>query len=1573
MVMQVNASAIPVPLNITGGAPTSVTVATTPAHGAAAATGTTITYTPNAGYAGADSFTYTATNSSGTSAPALVSVVAGGMPSMRFVTANRVAVASAASYYGTATTHTNSLYNAAAGPNAFPTAPPEIVETARALKNNPDTIFEFVRNQIQTEFAYGERKGAVGALIDKSGTAFDQNVLFVKLVTQAGYPARYQIGRVTVQAADFATWTGVSDLGAACRMLASGGIAATFTTAAPANCNTSGAFTSVLMMHIWSQVQIGGTWYSYDPSFKAYAGPAPVNLISASGLVAGAAATAAASGMDSGTSGGASYIHNVGQSSLTSYLNARGSQLLNWLKANAPALDTDQVAGVTKIQPAYAPSGGWRYSTPPGLNGGATNQYSTGTSVIVTACAAPQTTATYNCDIPDQYRTQLQVSMTVAAYNALNWTFFVDDIDGRRVAIGTNFNDTGSVTGGSINPATTIDNFGNQIPNNYTFGQVSLMVDDATVQNWSCRISFYTTPSCLGAQSPGQITLTATHPYAASATTKATFADETVVKALTATGAPVTIVAGWGMISQARLGKWSNEVAYDTSLPNRGTPPWQCGDTGTYCFTPYPQSSGDLTRQKLAASWLSQMTRMMTLQTTIAGATVDHQHSIGVIDWQHTINAYIWPPPSGTNIGGPDYWGVTDEYTDLNIDTVASVTSKSNSATAVAALSRSIALSAATLEGSVLEQMEDLPDTASTASRFAWGNYPGADNTTADPEDPCWNSISNPINNPRRFFDYTPTSAPTRFSLYQYEGSTSGCGATPLGYQGSYAPGFAGSAETAIGSYIASGFKVTASAETLLGPGARFGTCSGTGGATLCQPSHQRGAAVVATQFNGSGNVLQVAHVLSNWFGISKGGGGKQPESFAQYDPAKAADALKDRFVDHSVALGVDLKSGTAGYSTPTLISEGTGSAPYKLDYALTYKAAPTGCNPYGPCTGPIQGGWNQNWDMRFSNSGSGAEAMGASSPFAAAGSLSAFLVMQDIFSQSTLSNLNQDVFAALTADWWRQQMLANTATLNRGFSGEQFVRLVDGSWLPPVGSPGVLTQTGARVRVRENVCHQHGGGYSATTARRWDISGVTFSLKNAGGDVLGFNNWSWDYDLINDDKCAKAEGYEPTTWTWPQGVSLNFTYGTQIGGVTTDYTTGVTAISSSLGRSMTFTSGLGGPNGATATANGVTVGQQASTQSQIADAVAAPSGGASGKFWSFNYTPNITRAAGQRPVPYQQLSQVFNPISSTLPALQYSYDTRGLVETALDANGLQLPANAGLAPYTWYLALGGRGERDDPNGGAYTVYYDTDGNEVRNIDEIGREVDSTWDGRHRVLTRLFPEGDQEQFGYDANDNVTTLTKVAKPGSGLANIVIQAAYEPTWNHLASIIDPMLNETDFTYYPNTSLCGTTGATPSLMCLAQRPAVGGTRPTFSYQYNAIGLPTKSVDPTGVTTTHGYDSLGNLTSTTEGAAAVGSNPALNLTTNFTPDSWGNVVQVSDPLSHVSNQTFDLDRRVLLSISPDPGTGARPGTLTSYDPNGRAYQLDKGTTNAAGTTFTPAETTTFRFAFRLTDVPPA
>jgi len=69
-----NSTGNQVPLNITGGTPTSVAVSTAASHGSAVASGASISYTPNTNYGGSDSFQYTATNAGGTSAPATVTV-----------------------------------------------------------------------------------------------------------------------------------------------------------------------------------------------------------------------------------------------------------------------------------------------------------------------------------------------------------------------------------------------------------------------------------------------------------------------------------------------------------------------------------------------------------------------------------------------------------------------------------------------------------------------------------------------------------------------------------------------------------------------------------------------------------------------------------------------------------------------------------------------------------------------------------------------------------------------------------------------------------------------------------------------------------------------------------------------------------------------------------------------------------------------------------------------------------------------------------------------------------------------------------------------------------------------------------------------------------------------------------------------------------------------------------------------------------------------------------------------------------------------------------------------------------
>ncbi|HYC98531.1 RHS repeat-associated core domain-containing protein [Brevundimonas sp.] len=1396
------------------------------------------------------------------------------LPSMRFERGDLVSPTAAQTFYGTGTTRSSSF----TGVSGFEGRPPEIVEQARALNADPDQIFEYVRNHIEVEFAFGLRKGALGALIDKSGTPFDQNALFVELVRQAGYTARYRVGKATLTGANFATWTGVSDIQAACRMLAFGAIPATFNGAAstPADCAISGAFNTVTFTHVWSEVQIGGVWYTFDPSYKVHAIAPQRNLPAGSGLTPGAALSQAVAGSSSGSQSGAAYVQALNDTQLDAYLTARSSQLTTDLETNAPAADMREVVGGPEITAVYEPAGGFRAVTTP---------YPATPDILITT------------DIPDQYRTRLTVG-AVTGFGSFSRQLFIDEVYGRRLEFDSNF-DAASIVS----------------PDDYFSPELRLELDDVTLERVA-PTGCVNPPLGTGCVLPAftfTYTLGVNHPYAA---TSGNYVDETQTGSLTGM-VPVAILHGWGQVSDRLGANWGRERDEDKALPNRVAGSYFC-DPEWLCQSEFETPSGDMARQQLGASWLAQASRMMALQGEIGASEVQHHHSLGLVAWLYRPVTYD-PTPG---YPGPVDFGITDQYLSINVSSSLSVSSRVNDAPRERAVSRSIALAASTLEGSVVEQAQDLPDGASVAARFAWGNRP-------DNEDPCYGTL-----NRRRFYDFTGTAESARPGLILVEGTTNdSCNAMPLVEPGDRTA-VRGAFQGALKSYLDLGFSVSASAEALLGPGGRVGSIETPSrcGVTTCQTaeyaaSAQRGGALVATRRNATGDVLEVAHIVTNAFGATKGGGGSQPErSATTYDPRRAADVLKDRFIDRSSALGVNLSSGAIGYSSPTLLSVGAGdAAPHRLDFGVSFQAAPDGCSPqFGPCSGPVQGGWNHNWAISFSLSGSGLEAMGRTSPLAATDALVAFMAMQDTFAQTGSSDLQRDVSAALVADWWRRRMVGNVATINRGFQAQQYIRQSDNSWLPPVNAPGELTQTGLRAKVRD-VCSPpiDGAVLSISTSRRWDAANVSFGLRNAGGDVLSFAPWNYTYST---DGCAKLYGFGITQWTWPSGVSLTFNDGSP--GAT------VSKVTSSLGRSMAVTS------------TGAVSGGRTASQS---DGVVID---ASGAAWRHTYTGPVARSAQQRPRPFPSLFEVYEPVEPTKPSLRYVYDALGRVREASDATALQWGTRGA---HQFFIGDGARGQRLDPAGGRFTVYYDTDGDAVRFLDELGRETGSAYDGRHRVVSRTYPEGDRDLFAYDRRDNVTSLTRQAKPGAGLADLVMEAAWNPTWNRPDWIEDALNQRTDFFYYAS-------GFGAGQVSEVRQPAIGGVRPTWLYAYGSVGLPTTETDPTGRTTTHGYDGAGNRTITMIGAAAVGG-PALNLPTTFTPDIWGNVTATTDPGGAVTVIEYDAMRRSTSQRSHQGGTSSvvLARSERQYDGLGRVIR-ERGASalTAAGEASAWAETFT-------------
>ncbi len=81
---------------------------------------------------------------------------------------------------------------------ASPEAPisPEIAALAQSLNWNSVSIYEYVKNNVDTEWYWGCMKGAVETLYQKSGNDCDQATLLTALLRASGFPTRYVRGTV---------------------------------------------------------------------------------------------------------------------------------------------------------------------------------------------------------------------------------------------------------------------------------------------------------------------------------------------------------------------------------------------------------------------------------------------------------------------------------------------------------------------------------------------------------------------------------------------------------------------------------------------------------------------------------------------------------------------------------------------------------------------------------------------------------------------------------------------------------------------------------------------------------------------------------------------------------------------------------------------------------------------------------------------------------------------------------------------------------------------------------------------------------------------------------------------------------------------------------------------------------------------------------------------------------------------------------------------------------------------------------------------------------------------------------
>lgn len=1325
-------------------------------------------------------------------------------PGVTFGEAPLMTPTQAANYYaGEPSTVT---YNWAA------TRPPEIVETARSLNNDPDQIFAFVRNNIRIIPIYGMQKGALGALTDRSGTAFDQAHLMVELLRAAGFSsARYVLGEVTLTGDQVQDWLGTKSRPVVAKLLANGAI--------PAELTGDPVITGAVIGHVWVQVEVAGTTRTYDAAFKASERFAGIDAKADSGLNTTSFVTTALGTATVSSESGVSYVKSVNVTGAESALATAGSALLGQLKTTHKEKADEEIVGGSRIVFADNPA-----ATP------------------TTGVLTPR--LTFTGGMPDRFRTKLSVAAADCSAS-----FFVDEIYARRLTLHR------------------------QIA---LYTPVSGIYLDGTLVGATCG-------SGGGIQNLA-VTVGVQHPYAALS---GAYMDTTAVKIADWT-TDIVIVHGWGDTGgglQAKLAK-ETSTERDEKIPDPVEGPMPDGsqfvqsDSGTTMVGP---------KTKAASSWLNQTTRLRQLLEGVSDTWFLHHHSIGI---SYSQSHYFVYDTDQDGVVDPGETFLSESPRDsamrLDIDSGLSTISLLSSSADEIAARHTLAAGMATLEGSVMEQQLDAVDVSSTAQRLPWAQE----------------NLASTI----------------RFHLFP-------AGASAPGVT-TYRAGQSASGQACVGSQLTTqGFTVLQANDRSIGPGqanpppSAWSTTNPWLGQT--DSTMHRGCAWIAFKADGS----HIAHVVTSLDRALKGGGaGTDAKQQEQFKPEEQADLLKDKFKDRSSIGGVDLRTGALTYTPAPDLVVGQGDAPYSLTFQRTFQAGGQRCAgcPFG---------WTHNYDIRATLSGGGMEGMGQGTPFALAGPLAALEGAFAVYRDNPNGLKNQLAGAAIMR-WYGRQLSDNVVTVNTGPSSESFVRLVDGSWAGPRGSAATLTRTGQRRAILE----------AGARSKSWKYDEVAVSRKGPTGDVLSFQWREWNpsnerFVTPTLYPKAKQQGFFASTWTFPRGATLTFTYcESQPLAPQQDISTcrdRLTRVTSSLGPYLDIDRlQVTSSDGRSTLVTIPDTASSSNTEDWQSDEPTSFTDVA-GQVWKYEWR---RAGAGDRPSPYPMLARVYAP-GEALPITEFAYDKLGNIKSVKDAEAIR----GRRAALQFRTPRFGYGSATDPMGGVVSIAYDEDDKPIRQTDELGRTSRTIYNGVGQVYERIAPEGDKVRFTYNDRGQVTELRRIPKPGyvPALADIVITAGWDPTWNKPAWIVDALGNQMDFAYVASGN-----GAGELLSLTRPAPVSGAPRPVYSFTYNAAGQVADSTDPTGVVTRRTYGANGYLATTVLDPTGV------NAITTLTTNTRGDVTATNGPRTDVTDityATYDLLRRKVFDISADPdGTGPliRMATKSTYDPQGRVILVEKGKT---------------------------
>ena len=262
----------------------------------------------------------------------------------------------------------------------------EIDELASALNNDPVRIFEYVRNHIDYEAYYGLKKGSELTLLEGSGNDFDQCALLADLLEAAGLSPTFRHGFVSLPyddpnaVEDLMGWIGFSDdaypnltyaevlsqktafssdtsFG---NYLGLGNISGYpeqnkknfifiwnffYNRGHPiSHIKAQDQMAVVRLKRLWVEVDIDGTVYPMDPSFKGYEEAEGLEtLLTLAGYDRSSFLSTA------GGSTGSGYVKSLSNSNIGTYLEQLTDDILNLFSVSYPGWTLDELAGGKRI------------------------------------------------------------------------------------------------------------------------------------------------------------------------------------------------------------------------------------------------------------------------------------------------------------------------------------------------------------------------------------------------------------------------------------------------------------------------------------------------------------------------------------------------------------------------------------------------------------------------------------------------------------------------------------------------------------------------------------------------------------------------------------------------------------------------------------------------------------------------------------------------------------------------------------------------------------------------------------------------------------------------------------------------------------------------------------------------------------------------------------------------------------------------------------------------------------------------------------------------------------------------